>query len=324
MTWSLLVLCAAASAVIAFGTSAVLGAGLALFRQRLVGLTAAAEARVLFGIALLPMLACCAVMTAAFAPSFGWIVDHCTQAADPHAHPHICIAHHVSALPAVTLVGLAAMLLVRILAAVVQFARGTVAALLTRRALLRMSDFGEDGVRVLPFDEPQGFVVGAFRPAVFVTRGLLSNAHREHLAPVLSHERAHLRRRDPLRRLAASIALGFHLPGLAAWLERRLARAHEIAADADAAAELHDAERVARALVRLTRAQKRTPGMATATAFAESDIEIRVAMLLDHHPRHDQPGKAVLIAAVTFMFVVVGASADGVHHGIEIVLGFLS
>jgi beta-lactamase regulating signal transducer with metallopeptidase domain len=101
-----------------------------------------------------------------------------------------------------------------------------------------------------------------------------------------------------------------------------LARAHEIAADADAAAELRSPERVARALVRLTRAQKRTPAMAA--AFAESDVEIRVATLLDQRARQDRPGKAALIAAVALLFVVVGASADGVHHGVEIILGFLS
>jgi Zn-dependent protease with chaperone function len=318
----LFVLWTAASAFVAFSTSAVLGVGLAAFRQRLAGLTAAAEARVLFGVSLLPMLACVAVMSAALAPSFGWIVDHCSQAVDVHAHPHICMAHHVSELPARTLVVLAAVLLVRLSFSGAHLLRGVIAALVTGRALARVSSQRREiGVRVLPFDEPQAFVVGTFSPAVFVTRGLLAEAHREHLAPVLSHERAHVRRRDPLRRLVACLALGFHLPGLAAWLERRLARAHEMAADADAAGEMHSRERVATALVRLARAQKHV--LRTVLAFGDSDVELRVATLLDCRRRYDQPGKAVLIVGVAMLFVLVAVSAGSVHHGVEIVLGLL-
>lgn len=322
MTWSLLVLCAAATAVIAFSVSAAVGAGLAGLRRRLDGLTAAAEARVLFGLTLLPMLLSAALMTAAMAPNFGWIVDHCSVSMDPHAHPHICTTHHVSTLPAATLLALAALFLVRLGASAVRALRSSVAALVTVRALSRAStESGPQQVRVLPLDEPLAFVVGALRPVPFITRGLLSDEHREHLAPALSHERAHMRRRDSLRRLVASFALGFHLPGIASWLERRLARAHEIAADAEAAGELQSPERVAWALVCLTRAQKRVP--AAGMAFGGSDVEVRVATLLDRRQRRDGPGKVALLSAVTILFAAVAASADAVHHGVEIVLGLL-
>src|SRR5690606_16635337 len=139
------------------------------------------------------------------------------------------------------------------------------------------------GMRVLPFDEPQAFVVGLARPTLFVTRGLLSDRHREHLAPVIAHERAHLRRRDPLRRLVAALALAFHVPGLASVLERRLGRAHEMAADAEAATEVGSRQRVARALVRLTRARRRAPDVALGFG-SSSDVEARVACLLDPRP----------------------------------------
>jgi beta-lactamase regulating signal transducer with metallopeptidase domain len=269
------------------------------------------------------MLACIALMAAALAPSFGFIVDHCTHAADPHDHPHICAAHHVTVLPAVTLIVLAAVWVARVLVGALHAARGAVVAHRTRGALSRMSEgCAERGIGVLPFEEPQAFVVGTLRPALFVTRGLLAQAHSEHLAPVLAHEHAHLRRRDPLRRLVGSVALAFHLPGLAAWLERRLARTHEMAADAEAARELGDPERVARALVRLTRAQRRSPRMAI--AFGASDVELRVATLLDRRPRHDRPGGAALVLAALLLFVTAGASANAVHHGVEIVLGLLS
>jgi len=95
-----------------------------------------------------------------------------------------------------------------------------------------------------------------------------------------------------------------------------------MAADAEAARELRSPERVARALVRLTRAQRKT--FRLAMAFAESDVEARVTTLLDPRPRQDQPGKAVLIGGAILLLALVAASADAVHHGVEIVLGLLS
>jgi Zn-dependent protease with chaperone function len=323
MTLSLLLLCAAASAVIAFSTSAMVGAGLAAFRHKWVALTPAAEARVLLGAALLPMLTCVATMAAALAPSFGWIVDHCAPISDGHLHPHICMAHHVSGIPAGTVMIVAGLFLVRLWTSWARLLRGTIAASLAGRALAKMAfDGGQDGLQVLPFDAPQAFVLGAWRPSVFITRGLISEAHREHLATVLSHERAHIRRRDPLRRAVAAFALAFHIPGLARWLERCMARAHEMAADADAARETGSREGVARALVRLTRAHQQMPRMVM--AFGDSDVEARVATLLDHRPRQDRPHRAVLLAGVAVLFIIVGTSADAVHHGVEIVLGLLS
>lgn len=319
---SLLLLCTAASAVIAFATSAMLGTGLALCRRRWSRLTPAAEARVLFAAALLPMLASVALMAAALAPSFGWIADHCSVARDVHAHPHICADHHVAALPAGTLLALAGLLFARLLAGGVRLLGGTVKAARTGSALALAACGGDrDEVRVLPFDEPQAFVVGGLRPAVFVTRGLMSDAHREHLAPVLFHELAHVRRRDPLRRAVAALALAFHLPGIATWLERRLARAHEMAADAAAALEVRSPERVAAALVRLTRACQGAPR--AVLAFGSTDVEARVARLLDDRPKRDRPRGGALVLAALLLFAAAGQSADAVHHGVEIVLGLI-
>jgi Zn-dependent protease with chaperone function len=180
------------------------------------------------------------------------------------------------------------------------------------------------GLRVLPLDEPQAFVLGALAPEVFVTRGLLSPAHRAHLDAVLAHEQAHVRRRDPLRRAVASLASSFHLPGVARGLERRLWRAHEMAADAEAARTVGSAPRIADALVQLTRAHRSGRGMAVAgLAFGESDVEVRVLALLDERPRHDRPGPSSLLCAAVALFVATSAAADHVHHGVEILLGLL-
>jgi Zn-dependent protease with chaperone function len=328
---SLLLLCTAATAGVAFAVSALTGAALA--RSSLERLTPAAQARLLLAVALLPAAASIAIMTAALAPSFGWIADHCLRAAESHTHPHIC-AHHVASLPALPAVLLAALLLARLAYAALRLVRLGMLARAARRDLAgiaRISSTGETpALQVLPFDEPQAFVIGLWRPALFVTRGLMSDAHREHLEPVLAHERAHLRRRDPLRRLVSSIALAFHLPGVAGWLERRLGRAHELAADAEAAAEIESPERVARALVELARRRRRGPAPALAFhafdasgASEASELRARVTSLLDARPRRNQPRPALIAVTAVVALALLGAGADLVHHGVEMFLGLL-
>jgi len=321
MSWGFVCLCAAASAATVYSTSALSSALLAGFRHQLDRLSAAAQARVVFGVVLLPLVLGAAVMTAALAPYLGWIIDHCTVTHEVHAHPHLCHAH-VMQLPTWTLIALGLVLLLRLVVRAARVSWSGVTMFTTERSLVRLCRGAErDGTRVLPFEYPQAFVVGALRPRLFVTRGLLSEEHREHLQPVLLHERAHLRRHDPLRRLVASLALAFHLPGVAGWLERTLGRAHEMAADAEAARELGNPERVAQALVTLTRAQRHVP--LAALAFGGSDVEARVATLLDRRPRFDHPGTLALVAGALLLVALVARSAGAVHHGVEIVLGLL-
>src|SRR5690606_4932593 len=100
----------------------------------------------------------------------------------------------------------------------------------TSCALAQASD-SRDDVLVFPSDEPQAFVLGALRPRVYVSRGLLSLG-RNVLEPVLAHERVHARRRDLLwRALCPMLGVG-HWPSVASALRARLATAQEMAADA--------------------------------------------------------------------------------------------
>jgi Zn-dependent protease with chaperone function len=335
---SLVLLCAAATAALAFAVSALAGALAVASRRALDALTPAAQARVLLVLALLPAVASIAVMIAALAPTFGWIADHCLRAIELHTHPHICAAHHVATEPALPLLILVGLLLARLAQTGLRLAWQARRALAARRALELVASAaipGDtpaeiSGLRVLPFDEPQAFVLGLWRPRLYVTAGLLSSAHREHLEPVLAHEHAHLRRRDSIRRLVSSLALAFHLPGIAGWLERQLARAHELAADAEAAAVVQSPERVARALVQLTRVQRRMPssalagGLAGMLAFGGAEVEARVTSLLDPRPRCDQPRARTITLVAAIACVLLGAAADPVHHGVEMLLGLLS
>lgn len=319
MILSLLLLCAAASAIVSFGASLLIGVALLASRRWLASLAAPAQARVWLGAALFPALVCAAVMTAALAPSFGWIIDHCAESPALHLHPHLCAAHHVGALPASTLIALGAVLALRLGHELVAVGRAVIRASSLARALSAIASRGERGLRVLPFDAPQAFVLGTLRPSLFVTRGLLAAPHRRHLHAVLAHERAHLRRRDPLRRIAGTLALAFHLPGIARFIDRHLAEAHEMAADADAARAIQSPARVADALVKLSRA--RLAPLPAALGFGGSGVENRVAMLMDSRPRLDRPQSGGLWLVAAAIYALIAASADTVHHGVDLALG---
>ena len=272
------------------------------------------------------------VVTAALAPLFGWIVDHCVAPGDAHTHPHLC-EHHVASTPALPLTFLSILMAVQCVTTLVRLGHAGISLGRMRRRLERIST-SRDPLRVLPCDTPQAFLVGLLRPTLYVTRGLLSPDHRADLGSVLAHERAHIRRRDALRRFIAALALPFHLPFVSEALERRLAQAHEMAADEEAATRLGSAHRVAAALVRLARASlasvsppagrrpQRRPVFVH--SFGASDIEARVFRLLAPRARSDAPRARAIFAAVIAALGLVCMGAEGVHHGLEMYLGLLS
>lgn len=318
MNPSLIVLCATAAALIALATSAAAGLSLLPLRRALDAMAPAAHARVVLLLALLPALASAAIMTAALAPAFGWIADHCLPGGDPHAHPHIC-AHHVGGWPALPLLAIAAAFGARVAGSLCALARTLLVHAAARRGLDEATRTQHGRTRVLPLQAPQAFVLGVLRPTLYVTRGLLSAAHVQHLDAVLAHERAHLRRADPLRMLIANAALAFHLPGIAAALRARLLRAQEMAADVEAAAAVGSRTRVAQALVELARAQHALPGLAL--AFGACNVEARVRRLLDERPHRDAPSGSSLLLGVACALAVLASQADAVHHAVERMLG---
>ncbi|MBK9072563.1 MAG: M48 family metalloprotease [Myxococcales bacterium] len=322
MTLSLVMLCIAAGGAIAFVTSAIVGVALLAARRAMSRLTPAANARVLFGAAVLPLLVSVAAMIAALAPSFGLVADHCEPVGTTHAHPHICTAHHVSEAPALAVALLAGTLALRLGLRLARLVRGAYVARVARRNLLASARYEATlGAHVLPLAAPQAFVIGVGHPLIFVTEGLLADPHRKHSMAALAHERAHIRRRDLLRRALAGMALAFHLPGLASWLEQQVSRAHELAADAEAAADVGSRVDVAAALVAMTRAQLVPLGVAM--SFGVGDVEARVHALLDAQPRFDRPRPAALLVGLLGLVLLLGLTADAVHHGVEMVLGLL-
>jgi beta-lactamase regulating signal transducer with metallopeptidase domain len=162
---------------------------------------------------------------------------------------------------------------------IVRSARSSGSALIDLRGLALTES---DEYVLIPVDAPCAFVLGLVHPRVIVSRGLKSCLNRRELNIVLAHERAHARRRDPLRQLVASVGLLWHVPGISDFLRARLRLCQELIADRAAVGDGADERRVAATLLRFARLQARAP--AAAIAFGNSEITRRVRSLIDARP----------------------------------------
>lgn len=317
MTLELGVLSLATIAAVSIGLSTGVCALWPVLRGALRRLTPAGEWRALFALSCLPLFGSMLVLAACFLPSMGLSTDHCLH----HGlhHPHLCLHHASLAAPTLVAIGLAGFVAVRAVQALGRALRGLLRSRSTSRTLSEAAATNAAGIRVLPSPGPDAFVLGLLRPKLFVSRGLLS-LPRDAQRIVLAHERAHVERRDPLRHLVATAVLGFHLPGIASILRRRLQVAAEMAADAQAADTCCDGAKVADVLVRLSRVHQAQP--APGVGFV-GDLEVRVSRLLA--PRGlDVFGPAVLCVVIGAIVVVTFALAAPLHHAVETLLGLLS
>lgn len=316
MTLELLVLSLATAAAVSIVASAAVYAlwpGLQILLQRL---TPAAESRTLLALAALPLFASVLVLAACFLQSLGLAPDHCLH----HGlhHPHLCLHHVQLVAPTLAALGMAGFIVLRATHAAYRAARSLSRSASTTRTLRQAAALRADGVHVLPKEQPEAFVVGLLHPRLFASQGLLSMSE-DVRDIVFAHEGAHVHRRDPLRQLIATAILGFHLPGIARILRRRLQLAAEMAADAHAANAFEDGSRVADVLVMLTRAHSthRVPGV----GFV-GDLEARVHRLLAPRGR-EFLGPATLSAIVGGTTLAAIAYAEPLHHAVETFLGLL-
>jgi Zn-dependent protease with chaperone function len=312
-----LLLCGAAVALAAFSISACLGAARPLLQRSLGGLTGTARARLLLTVVGAPAVLGLTLVSIALMPSLGLGQDHC-EAHGLH-HPHLCFAHVAgSAGPWVTVLSL--VLGARFVGGAVRATRAAVRGSLAARALRHARSAGD--AFVVDRRGAHAFVIGLVRPRIVVTRELLEGTTAQDLEIVLAHERAHARRRDPLRRVVAMVLSSFQLPGLAGWLERELSLAHEMAADDDAARGVGGPLGVAEALVRVAR--RRQHPRREAPAWTGGDLARRVERLLDADAGRDLPSRRLIAALLASATAVCSLHADRVHHAIETALGLLS
>ena len=160
-------------------------------------------------------------------------------------------------------------------------------------------------------------VVGVLRPRLIFPVGMLEDYPPDALLAVGLHERAHLRRREPLRlffqRLA--LALFFYFPPL--WFVLgRLHRAAELACDEDAVAAGADARELSRAISRSLHSGLSAPPPAAALGSTHrSLLAERLTRLQDHRRyrpmrRHDG---IVLIATLTLAGLVFAPTTARVN-----------
>jgi Zn-dependent protease with chaperone function len=303
----------AAVAVVPFASSLVSALALCAASRSLGHLAPVGQSRVLLAVALTPALVSCAFVAAL-------VGDLTLDRLDPHQ----CQVYgsRGSSLLAAGLAGMWILHLGR---------RGCSALLALRRSqsLVRVLESVSSSAgaaatttRIVPIDEPQAFVLGMWRPRMYLSRGLLQRTDPRDLLSVMAHERHHIARRDPLRRLVASIALGFHLPGIARAIERRLVATLESAADADAARVTGDAPRVAEALVRMARLRLTQERLAV--GMLDGGLEFRVRELLGHATRPDRPSAALLVAIAAIGFAAALLAAHPLHTVFESLVRLLA
>lgn len=145
--------------------------------------------------------------------------------------------------------------------------------------------------RLFELDDARPFAgcIGLWRPAVYVSGGLIDQADPSALRAAVAHEASHLRRRDPFRLAAGHLLAWLFLPppwrpGVVERLELR----SEVIADRFAAAQVSTAA-LASALLHVARARAQAslpPASVTRAARFPSAFSA-AAELLDRTSRHE-------------------------------------
>jgi Zn-dependent protease with chaperone function len=127
------------------------------------------------------------------------------------------------------------------------------------------------------------FSCGLFMPCAFISTRLMEQLSTKQLDVVLTHEQAHCRRRDILRRLFLSLGALFHLPVLRRHLLADLTLSQEQICDEAAAQKIGDRLFVAETIVNLARQlNTQIPEQEIGViAFNGSHIDARVQQLLE-------------------------------------------
>lgn len=316
MSWSLLVLCLAALGMVAAAVSAMTALALPVLDRAAQLLAPRHRTRVWLWASALPLVLAGITVLVTLLPSCGFASEHCL--AHDLSHPYLCL-HHFRGTPGAMLIAIAAVVVLRGMYQVAAFVHSSVLSSATSRTLREGSEPTGD-VLVFEDAEPRAFVLGVLSPVVHASRGLLA-MRPDVVAPVLAHERAHVRARDALWRALCPVLSCLHLPWVARALARRLATAQEMAADAEAADELGDPVLVAESLLALAQLHARpVPGL----AFTHGDVAVRVRALVGaRRVTRSWPGLA-LAGVVSGAMFSIAILHEPVHHTVETLLGVLS
>ncbi|MCL4684927.1 M56 family metallopeptidase [Myxococcota bacterium] len=318
-----LALMAVAGLGFAAGTSLVLAAAWPILGRRLRRGHPEARAWVALAAAIAPTVVPMVLLGLCLAPGalglLGLHADHCVQ---HPGHPHLCLVH-----PTAMLTASSALLLGLVLALVAGGALGVaLRAARTRRVLAGLRNAPArclaPGVRCIESERAFSLTAGLGRGEIFVSRALADALAPAHLDAVIEHERAHARRRDGLRRLAAQILSWPHLPAVRRAILAELEMATEQACDEEAGRRLGDRLIVAEAILAAERlvasASAERPG--PLLAFGGSAVPARVHGLLAEPVARPGPAGWWMAGG---LLVVASLLTDPLHHATEHVLGQL-
>jgi len=320
----------AALAALGFTAVGALGAAVlypAWRRQRLTT-SPAARARGLLAWAAAPAVFALLMTSICFLPSVLGVVgahaDHCARH-DDH-HPHLCLVHHPANAGSA-----AGWTILVVVGGVLFLSSGRRLRQLwhTRRLLGALGAVGRwdvtHGVRWVDTAAPLSVVAGLWGGEIIVSSSLARSLPANLLQVVVEHERAHVKRRDALRRVVAQLLCVAHVPAVRARLLADLSVACEQACDEEAARRVGDRLRVAHAIVSVERmfgAHGAGLGM-LAPAFSGTDVVARVERLVN--PPCDVSPSALRVSWLLVAGVAAAiAVADPLHHVTETALGLLA
>jgi hypothetical protein len=245
--------------------------------------------------------------------------DHCAGHAE---HLHLCLAHPIRSLSPSLAAGAALIALLAALAGLVR-AWPTLRAVAAWRRLasLRSAGVADTGFERAGSARPFSVVVGLWRPSIWISDPLWRGLGAPARAVVLAHERAHARRRDPLRRFVlALLTLPLGAETRAALL-RSWTLAVEQVCDEAAAREVGDRLSVAEAIVAVERLVGDLP--APAASFGGGDAERRVHSLLAPVAPEEAPGFPLRWVGWIGGLALVLAATRALHHVTEHLLDAL-
>ncbi|HVN38910.1 MAG TPA: M56 family metallopeptidase [Myxococcota bacterium] len=310
-------------ALLGFGVLTSLGSALAwpALERSLRGSHPAQRARWLFAFATaatwLPLLLLCLCLAPGFLALIGVSQDHCLRQSD---RAHLCFAHPRLALSLPLGIVLSAAIAVLV-------AGGVRGARRLARWHDELSGLGlaggvslASGARRIDSPRPFSVTLGLWRPEIWVSSALVEALPSAQLEIVVEHERAHVRRRDSLRRLVAAVLSRPHLPIVRRRVLAELALACEEACD-ESAARLGDRLAVAETVLAVERLIAQATPHPSLVGFGDGGVAERVRSLLEPAPAepasalHWWLGSALAIGAMWL--------AHPLHHLTERWLGWL-
>ena len=241
-------------------------------------------------------------------------VDHCLRHAD---HAHLCLVHG----PAIAAIWVAVPLLLTLawVGAAWLFGRHREGPALRVLRALEAAARPRDGeaLCIVDSDEPFALTWGRWRPRTLVSRALARALAPEEWAALLAHERAHVRRAEPLWRGLAQLGSTPLAPSTRRAVLAELMLASEQICDAEAARRTSPLA-VARAILSVERMMAGRPALPySAAGIADGAVVARVDSLMsDEAPRPEPAAFRVWMLCVGLLGLA-GLLGSALHHVAE-------